>query len=68
MPFQSEAQRRFMYSQHPDIAARWSKEYPDQGKLPEHVAKKKRRFKNRKELEDYASRLFSQRDTAALVK
>ena len=26
MPFQSEAQRRFMYSQHPKIAKRWSKE------------------------------------------
>jgi len=23
MPFQSEAQRRFMFSQHPDIAKRW---------------------------------------------
>ena len=27
MPFRSEAQRRFMYSEHPDIAERWSKEY-----------------------------------------
>lgn len=36
MPFQSEAQRRFMYAKHPEIAKRWSDEYPDQGKLPEH--------------------------------
>lgn len=35
MPFKSQAQRRFMYSQHPEIAKRWSKEYPNQGKLPE---------------------------------
>ena len=36
MPFQSEAQRRFMYAKHPEIAKRWSREYPDQGKLPAH--------------------------------
>jgi len=24
MPFQSEAQRRFMWSQHPDIAEKWA--------------------------------------------
>jgi hypothetical protein len=27
MPYQSEAQRRFMHARHPDIAARWDKEY-----------------------------------------
>lgn len=26
MPFKSDKQRRFLYSQHPDIAKRWSKE------------------------------------------
>jgi hypothetical protein len=26
-PFKSEKQRRFMFSQHPDIAKRWTKEY-----------------------------------------
>ena len=41
MPFQSEAQRRFMYAKHPEIAKRWSAEY-DQGKLPEHKDKGKR--------------------------
>lgn len=39
MPFKSEAQRRFMYSQHPEIAERWQKETP-RGKLPK---RKKRR-------------------------
>ena len=33
MPFKSEAQRRFMYSQHPAIAKRWAKDTSD-GKLP----------------------------------
>lgn len=41
MPFESEAQRRFMYAKHPGIARKWSKEYPDQGKLPEHKGDKK---------------------------
>lgn len=40
MPFKSEAQRRFMYAKHPAIAKRWSKEYPSQGKLPEHKVQK----------------------------
>ena len=26
MPFKSEAQRRFMYAKHPEIAKRWTKE------------------------------------------
>jgi len=26
MPFKSEAQRRFMYARHPDIAKRWTAE------------------------------------------
>lgn len=26
MPFESDAQRRYMYSQHPDIAKRWARE------------------------------------------
>ena len=41
MPFKSQAQRKYMYAKHPGIARRWSKEYPNQGKLPQHVAKSK---------------------------
>ena len=37
-PFRSEAQRRFMYAKHPEIAKRWQKETPA-GKLPAKVAK-----------------------------
>ena len=27
MPYRSEKQRRFMHARHPEIAARWDKEY-----------------------------------------
>lgn len=37
MPFKSQAQRRMMYAEHPEIAARWEAETPP-GPLP---AKKK---------------------------
>lgn len=48
MPFKSKAQKRFMYSQHPDIAKRWSHEYPEHERLPEKVKKKKPKKKGRK--------------------
>lgn len=35
MPFRSEAQRRWMYANHPEMAKRWEKE--TKGKLPQHV-------------------------------
>lgn len=36
MPFKSEAQRRWMYANHPEMAKRWEKETSDK-KLPQHV-------------------------------
>lgn len=42
MPFRSQAQRKFLYANHPEIAKRWSAEFPNQGKLPVHVKKKKK--------------------------
>lgn len=36
MPFRSQAQRRYMYANHPKIAARWTREYPGQI-LPKRV-------------------------------
>lgn len=42
MPYQSEAQRGYMHVHHPSIAARWDREFPDQGKLPYHKRKKAR--------------------------
>ena len=35
MPFKSKAQKRFMFSQHPEVAKRWAREYPNQKNLPE---------------------------------
>jgi hypothetical protein len=43
MPFKSEKQRRFLWSEHPDIAKRWAHEYPNQGKLPMYADKTKNR-------------------------
>jgi len=40
MPFRSEAQRRFMWANHPEIAQRWSDEY---GSKP--VKRKRRKVK-----------------------
>jgi hypothetical protein len=37
MPFKSKAQRRFMYANHPEIAAEFSKATPKGKNLPEHV-------------------------------
>jgi len=42
MPYKSKAQAAFMHINHPDIAKRWDKEYPSQGKLPQHVEQKPR--------------------------
>jgi hypothetical protein len=41
MPYKSEAQRRFMHAQHPDIAERWDKEYSSTH-LPERAPKRTR--------------------------
>jgi hypothetical protein len=35
MPFESKAQRRFMYAKHPEIAKRWQEHTPKGKKLPE---------------------------------
>lgn len=39
MPFQSESQRRFMYSQHPELAKEFEKATPKGADLPDHVKK-----------------------------
>jgi len=40
MPFKSQAQRRFMYSQHPEIAKRWARKTLKIKSLPEKAKKK----------------------------
>jgi hypothetical protein len=41
MPFKSEAQRKWMYANHPEMAKEWSEHTPKGTKLPEHVKHKK---------------------------
>jgi hypothetical protein len=47
MPFLSEAQKRFMYANHPEIAKRFQAETPKGRKLPYHVKRRKVRAKRR---------------------
>lgn len=37
MPFRSNAQRKFLYAKHPDVAKEFAKHTPKGAKLPEHV-------------------------------
>lgn len=48
MPFQSKAQRRFMYARHPQMAKEWEEHTPKGKKLPEHVKKKEAEMKTAK--------------------
>jgi hypothetical protein len=41
MPFKSQAQRGYMYSQHPKLAKEFEAATPKGKKLPKHVKKKK---------------------------
>lgn len=41
MPFQSQSQRRFMYSQHPELAKEFEAATPKGKKLPEKKKKSK---------------------------
>jgi len=37
VPFKSEAQRKWMFANHPAMAARWAEHTPKGKHLPEHV-------------------------------
>jgi hypothetical protein len=41
MPFQSQAQRAWMFATKPEMAKRWQAETPKDAKLPKHVKPKK---------------------------
>jgi len=43
MPFESQKQRAFMYSQHPAIAKRWRKESGPQKDLPQYKGSAKQK-------------------------
>lgn len=38
MPFQSEAQRRYLWAKHPQLARKWADKYGTPKNLPEHKA------------------------------
>ena len=42
MPIRSEAQRKWLHANRPDLAEKWEKETPDK-KLPERVKEKKKK-------------------------
>ncbi len=43
MPFQSKAQARYLFSQHPKVAKEFAAKTPSIKELPEHVKKPKSR-------------------------
>lgn len=55
MPFKSEAQRRYLYSQEPEVAKKWRKKYGPQTNLPERVGKKGKKRKKSSLLEAWKS-------------
>ena len=42
MPFRSEAQRKYLWMHHPEVAKEFSEHTPKGAKLPEHVKDRKR--------------------------
>lgn len=42
MPFESQAQRGWMYANEPEMAKRWEKDTPKGKKLPRHKKKRKK--------------------------
>lgn len=52
MPFKSQAQRAYMYSQHPDIAQRWRKESGPQRGLPDRAGKPTGKHRRRRTARD----------------
>ena len=46
MPFKSQAQRAFMYANHPKLAKEFEKATPKDKKLPSHVNNSKHKGKN----------------------
>lgn len=48
MPFQSEAQRKFLYSNHPKVAKKFAAHTPKDKKLPSKKVKRKKTIPTRK--------------------
>jgi hypothetical protein len=43
MPFKSEAQRRYLYANEPEIASKWTRETKVKTQLPERAKKKRKK-------------------------
>ena len=41
MPFQSQAQARFLFAKHPKVAKEFAEKTPNIGELPQHIDKEK---------------------------
>lgn len=50
MPFKSQAQRRYMYAKHPEIAKEFESKTPKGKKLPEHASKQRDLYHTLKDL------------------
>ena len=48
MPFKSEAQRKFLYTKHPEIAKRWQKKYGTPKNLPNRLAESAKKLRSKK--------------------
>lgn len=66
MPFQSQAQMRYMFAKHPGMAKRWEKETP-KGKLPERKARVGKHPGFKKAAADIAQRQGVSSDRAAAI-
>jgi hypothetical protein len=56
MPFASQAQRRYMYARHPEIAKRWRKESGPQRGLVERTGSPRRKDKRQKLIDQFIAK------------
>jgi hypothetical protein len=56
MPFKSEAQRKWMHANRPDMAARWEEETPNDRRLPAKIRHEEDPPKRRKPPKRWAKR------------
>lgn len=56
MPFRSEAQRRYLFAKHPEVAKEFAAHTPKGAKLPEHVSGKKKGKRYNQATQSFTSR------------
>ena len=65
MPFLSEAQKGWMYSNKPEMAKRWQKHTPKGKKLPKHVSKEKKAMFIKSFVQSFYDKLGISKEAAA---